>query len=339
VAAVIPLSDDPPMLLASMNQSSSTHGAVLEAGSFAVNVLAEGQGWIARQFAGKGDKFAGVEHYTCRHTGAPLLDGVLATVSCRLETSAAAGSHTALFGAALAATDSAGRPLTYFGGSFGRWDRLREHDTYDQVRLLVLRREVPVGQELDVADLASRLDARPDDVHNALIKLSTESLVDRRSDGGFEPAPIGFELVESLYDARANIEIGVVANHVGRIPESVLHHLQELVARMKVLRRSSDGANPGEFLSLHREHHMALVALSGSNELMESYRRLHIAWVWRSIWEQLDWKRNLSPRHLEELTDALVAADLQRAIRAIQDYHSEAKDLARIALERRGGIL
>src|SRR5690625_1369788 len=267
VAAVVPLSDDPPMLLAAMNQSSSTLAGVLGAGSFSVNILAEDQGWVARQFAGKGDKFAGVGFRVCEHTGAPLLDGALATVSCHLEKSADAGSHIALFGRGVAATLTEGRPLTYFRGSFGRWDRLREHDTYDQVRLLVLRREVPVGEELVVEDIAARLDARPDDVLNALVRLSTEAFVERRSDGSFQPAPIRFELIESIYAARENIELGVIANHVGRIPQETLDHLQGVVQQMESL-RDTLGPDPGELLSLHREVHSALIGLSGSDLLV-----------------------------------------------------------------------
>ncbi|NDK31947.1 flavin reductase [Nesterenkonia haasae] len=338
VAAVVPLSESPPMILACMNRQSSTHAAVLESGQFVVNVLAEEQGWMARQFAGKGDKFVGVELRKCALTGAPLLDGSIATLSCRLSSTAEGGSHTILIGEALNARLVGGRPLTYFQGSFGRWDRLREHDTYDSVRLLVLRREVPVGHPLDVADLAKRVDAREDDVHNALIRLSSEELVQSTSDGGFAPAPIGFDLVESIYEARTNIEVGVVANSTGRLREDQLRQLEGIVERMEEL-RNADSPDPGEFLSLHTELHSAIIKSSGSDQLAESYRRLSIAWVWRSVWESMDWRRYLEPRHLDRMVVALRASDSPAAIDSIQQYYQEAKELARIALEARGGTI
>lgn len=338
VAAVIPLAEDPATVLVAMNKASSTLAGVLAARSFVVNILAEDQGWVARQFAGKGEKFTGIGFRTCSRTGAPILDGALASVSCVLDSDSDAGSHIALVGRGVGATTDEGRPLTYFRGSFGRWDRLREHDTYDQVRSLVLRREVPVGEDLVVAELAERLDARPDDVLNALVRLSTESLVERRGDGVFQPAPIRFELIESFYEARENIELGVIANHVGRIPADVLAHLSQVVRRMEEL-RDTLGPDPGELLSLHREVHSTLIAQSGSALLEESYRRLTIAWVWRSVWDEMDWKRLAGDRHLDDLVGALRDGDLTTAIQAVKSYHAEARALARIALERRGGSL
>ena len=59
-SAVSSLSLDPPMLLVCLNKSSSTQQAIAAAGHFAVNILAEGQAAEAMRFAGKGDKFAGV---------------------------------------------------------------------------------------------------------------------------------------------------------------------------------------------------------------------------------------------------------------------------------------
>ncbi|GGH40987.1 flavin reductase [Microbacterium album] len=338
VAAVIPFSDEPAMMLACMNLSSSTRDVILTSGVFAINVLAEEQAWIARQFAGKGDKFAGVSYRLCERTGVPLLDGALSSLACEVTETTTAGTHTGFLGTVRASTESGGRPLTYYRGSFGRWERLREHNTYDQVRRFVLQREVPLGGELDVAALAATFDARPDDVHNALIKLTTESLVERRADGGFEPAPLHLDLIENLYEARASIEIGVVANHVGRVPEGVLAQLEAIVVRMDALRRAPV-PDPAEFLSLHTAYHAALVELSGSSQLIESYQRLSIAWVWRSVWAEIGWERVLTPRHLDDLTVALHAGDLAGAVRAIQQYHEEAKEMARIALDRRGGVL
>lgn len=59
-SAVSSLSLEPPMVLVCLNKSSETQAAVLKAGTFCVNILAEGQQELAYRFAGKGDKFAGV---------------------------------------------------------------------------------------------------------------------------------------------------------------------------------------------------------------------------------------------------------------------------------------
>ncbi|GAA4430921.1 hypothetical protein GCM10023169_34890 [Georgenia halophila] len=338
VSAVVALSDEPPMMLVCLNQTSSTHDAVVLSGTFAINILAEHQAQLARQFARKGDKFTGVEHRLSEHGGVPLLDSALASIVCRVDSRTGGGTHSVFLGTALAAEAVPGRPLAYFRGSFGRLDRLREQDTYDQVRRLVLQRDVPVGQELDVDVLAATFDARPDDVHNALVKLSMESLVERDPDGRFMPTPINVDLIENLYDARANIEIGVVVNHTGRVPDDVLDRMSAIVARMETLRQTP-GADPQEFLSLHTAHHTALVELSGSTQLVDSYKRLSIAWVWRPVWNEVEWQSFLGHAHLDELTAALADGDLAAAITAVQQYNEQAKELARVAIARRGGAV
>ena len=60
-SAVSSLSMEPPMMLACLNRSSSTHDAVLKAGVFGINILAEDQSDLAMKFGRKGgDKFDGV---------------------------------------------------------------------------------------------------------------------------------------------------------------------------------------------------------------------------------------------------------------------------------------
>src|SRR6218665_966333 len=45
---------EPPTILVSLNRTSSSWPALLEAGSFAVNILSEGQSDVADRFAGRG---------------------------------------------------------------------------------------------------------------------------------------------------------------------------------------------------------------------------------------------------------------------------------------------
>ena len=60
-SAVSSLTLEPPMLLICMNKTSSTGAAVAQAGAFAVNILGEHHGPVARRFAKKQpDKFADV---------------------------------------------------------------------------------------------------------------------------------------------------------------------------------------------------------------------------------------------------------------------------------------
>ena len=62
-SAVSSLSLEPPMVLICMNKSSSTGQAIASARTFAINILADDQGDLARRFAVKAaDKFKDLSH-------------------------------------------------------------------------------------------------------------------------------------------------------------------------------------------------------------------------------------------------------------------------------------
>src|SRR5687768_15087141 len=118
--AVCSLSADPPMLLACLNKSSNSFGAVVEAGIFAVNVLSLQDAGVADQFAGTkpalekfqvGDWLEGV-------TGAPLLATAMASFDCDVERVVEAGTHGILLGAVreIRLGEAGKAPLLYASG-------------------------------------------------------------------------------------------------------------------------------------------------------------------------------------------------------------------------------
>jgi flavin reductase (DIM6/NTAB) family NADH-FMN oxidoreductase RutF len=121
-SAVSSVSLDPPMLLVCLNQRLPTRDAVVEARHFAVNVLAEHQAELALQFATRSeDKFQGVGVTAGRH-GVPLLADALAHLECTVIDPVDAATHTVLLAEVDEVAVSAGGPLTYFRGSFGRFE-------------------------------------------------------------------------------------------------------------------------------------------------------------------------------------------------------------------------
>ena len=128
-SAVSSLSLEPPMVLICLNKTSETQAAILKAGHFCVNILADGQQDLAYQFAGKGDKFAdtafeqGIE-------GIPVLGGTLAHLECRVAETVTGGTHTVFLAHVAVAAGHEGAPLTYFRGRFGRLESVREEEAY-----------------------------------------------------------------------------------------------------------------------------------------------------------------------------------------------------------------
>lgn len=119
-SAVSLLSLDPPMLLICVNQASHTRDAIVASGAFGVNILREQHGELARQFAAPHhNKFAGLNVSYGPH-GVPLLEGMLATIECRVGEMVSGGTHTVFLAEASAASLAEGMPLIAFRGRLGR---------------------------------------------------------------------------------------------------------------------------------------------------------------------------------------------------------------------------
>lgn len=123
VSAFCSLSLEPPLVLICIDRTTSSHEVITGAGTFAVNILPENGEGLSRHFAGRiPDKFADVAFHTGQ-TGAPLLDGALATIECRLVERYPGGDHSIFIGEVLAAHVREGeRPLVYYRSGYRRLD-------------------------------------------------------------------------------------------------------------------------------------------------------------------------------------------------------------------------
>ena len=120
-SAVSSVSLEPPTLLVCLNRRLATRDALVAAGRFAVNVLREDQAELAVRFATPAeDKFAGVELVEGAY-GVPLIAGALARLECTVADPVDAATHTVFLAQVTGVEVSAGGPLAYFRGSFGRF--------------------------------------------------------------------------------------------------------------------------------------------------------------------------------------------------------------------------
>ena len=117
------LSLDPPLVVLAPGKSSTSWPRIVGVGQFCVNILAEDQEALGRDFAvSGGDKFDGVG-WRPAGNGAPLLDGVLAWVECRFLEAHDAGDHELVVGLVEdMGVESRRRPLLYYRGGFGRFE-------------------------------------------------------------------------------------------------------------------------------------------------------------------------------------------------------------------------
>src|SRR5690625_3671036 len=104
-----------------------------------------------------------------------------------------------------------------------------------------------------------------------------------------------------------------------------------------VLLRSSPDSSHDKLLRLHSYFHHALVAESGSSQLLDSYKRLSIAGVWRDAWADQDWREVLDHAHLVQLARAIKDQNIDSALDAITKYTEQAKFFAHLAIQKKGG--
>jgi flavin reductase len=121
VGSAVSLSLDPPLVGVAISRQAAMHELLREAGRFALSLLAGDQATVAQHFARGVPPFAHWHGIATREgaAGAPLLEGALGWLECRLEAAHPAGDHTFFVGEVLSA--EVGRPgpaLVYTGQEY-----------------------------------------------------------------------------------------------------------------------------------------------------------------------------------------------------------------------------
>jgi flavin reductase (DIM6/NTAB) family NADH-FMN oxidoreductase RutF len=118
---------EPPLVLVSVREGSRMDELLERQPLWAASVLAESHRHVAGRFSMRGrvsDRLLFQDMPCTRGTasGAPLVDGALATVECRTEQRVSAGDHSLVIGRVLATSlpGTEGGPLTYFRGRYRR---------------------------------------------------------------------------------------------------------------------------------------------------------------------------------------------------------------------------
>jgi 3-hydroxy-9,10-secoandrosta-1,3,5(10)-triene-9,17-dione monooxygenase reductase component len=125
VGSFTSVSLDPPLVVFFFDLTSTSAPAIVAAGRFCVNVLAEDQQEVAVAFAGPAaNRFASCTQHPGRN-GAPRLDRCCAWIECDLERSFPVGDHRAVLGTVrhLEAAPGGRRPLVFCRGRFPHLDR------------------------------------------------------------------------------------------------------------------------------------------------------------------------------------------------------------------------
>ncbi|HJT35568.1 MAG TPA: flavin reductase family protein [Pirellulales bacterium] len=112
------LSLDPPLVLVCVDKRAQMHEHLQESRFFAVNMLTDDQEALSRRFAMRGPKEWSDLAISTKVTGAPIFDGVLAWLDCRVAEILPGGDHHIFTGEILAGEVGSGRPLLYYCGKY-----------------------------------------------------------------------------------------------------------------------------------------------------------------------------------------------------------------------------
>lgn len=120
--SVTSVSAEPPVLLACIGITTSSHDPIVNSGRFCVNLLQQGDEDVAERFSSsqhRDSRFLGRE-WTVLTTRAPALVGCLASFDCAVIRSIAAGTHTVFFASVvdIRLWSDAVDPLMYWDGAY-----------------------------------------------------------------------------------------------------------------------------------------------------------------------------------------------------------------------------
>ena len=121
VDSLVTLSLEPPLVGVSLSRQAAMHELLRDAGGFALSLLAAGQEDVAQHFARGVPPIAHWHGIATRPgaAGAPLLEGALGWLECRVAAEHPTGDHTLFVGEVLAVETGAAAPaLVHVDGGY-----------------------------------------------------------------------------------------------------------------------------------------------------------------------------------------------------------------------------
>jgi flavin reductase (DIM6/NTAB) family NADH-FMN oxidoreductase RutF len=331
------LSLDPPMVTVCLHRDAPTQEAVVASGTFAVNILREGDHRLATWFATPhDDKFADVER-TYGPLGQPLLDAALVSLECETTETVVGGTHRVFLARVHNAQLRTGAPLAYYRGRFGRLEIADDDRALAALRRAVLSRTTPLGDLLDLTALSEQVQAPPAAVEFALARLLSEGLV-QRDDDGYRQVPLDVTRSDEAFEAKLVIDRGAARLATGNASDEEFGRLVELARATAPPAGADLGDEQVEALAEANEtFHQAAIALSGNGALVDAYRQLRLPTILTQVmWRDAGSAARLADEHVA-IAQALKDRDLHLAQALITAHNEHGRVAHRRAILAAGG--
>ena len=161
---------------------------------------------------------------------------------------------------------------------------------YDAIRERITSGSLPRGDRIHQEDLAEELGVSRTPVQDALRRLAAEGLVEMRTNRGARVADVRQVDMRAAYEARLLVEPGAARLAAQR----GLSAPRETMRRALASQRRAIPNVPRSF-EANREFHIALVAASGNEFLLQFVERLWVARIGEVIYE----RQRESPERME----------------------------------------
>lgn len=195
---------------------------------------------------------------------------------------------------------------------------------YERLRTDILAGELTPGQKLRIEFLSKRYRTGQIPLREALNRLSSDGLVERRDQRGFLVAPVSAEDLRELTFTRCIVEGAALRESIAaRTPaweEGIVLAYHRLSRTPRSLARDRYQANPA-WEALHREFHRSLIAACGSRWLLDfcmqladqTYRYRQIAFAHAFP------QRGAGDGH-RAIMDAAIDGDADMAVKLLQAH-------------------
>lgn len=109
---------EPPLVLWSIQNTSECYRAFTECERYGISVLGSDQSDLSSRYARSHEHHIDDGDCLMNDLGVPLINGAIATFSCRTEAIHAGGDHKIIVGEVEAFSELRGQPLVFFGGAY-----------------------------------------------------------------------------------------------------------------------------------------------------------------------------------------------------------------------------
>ncbi|WP_342769675.1 GntR family transcriptional regulator [Pseudorhodoferax soli] len=208
--------------------------------------------------------------------------------------------------------------------SFESTHSTAQEEAYQHIRHAIRMGLQRPGARLVPEEIASALGMSRMPVREALNRLAAEGLIVMRPNRGAVVRDLTEKEVREVFEMRAVLEGLAAAMAARRVSADDIHDLEQILARMQ---RSA--ANTSDWITVHRQFHERLCAVSDAPRLMHQISALHsviepLMRIWMEARPSVDYVQDVHREILAALklgdaegVEALVRAHILRTIAGI----------------------